>query len=206
VTAALCVFARTPVRGTVKSRLADSVGPDHALEIYRVLLAHTAAVAAAWPGPVEIHVAGEPAPEDPLAGFDRRQQAEGGLGARLRAGLGPALATHGRAIAIGSDCYDCWTGDLLLVADALPTDGACIAPSTDGGYWALALAGRGALAACCADDLPWSTPHLVEETRRRCRAAAIARAEGPVRNDLDTVEDLVRALAGDHLQGLGSTP
>lgn len=40
-TGAICVFARLPVPGRVKTRLAAGVGPESACDFYRACLDHT---------------------------------------------------------------------------------------------------------------------------------------------------------------------
>ncbi len=45
----LCVFARAPIKGQVKTRLAKALGDDVAMQVYRALLAHTGMVAANGP-------------------------------------------------------------------------------------------------------------------------------------------------------------
>ena len=53
-TQTLCVFARAPIKGQVKTRLAKALGDDVAMQVYRALLAHTGMVASKWTGPVPI--------------------------------------------------------------------------------------------------------------------------------------------------------
>lgn len=191
----LHIFAKAPVRGLVKTRLARDLGDETALAVYRRLLEHTAAVAAAW-GPVVVHRTGDATAfaASPLARFPHRAQVAGGLGERLAAGLSPAVVRT-PALAIGTDCPGLDIAALEAVADLLADRAAAVGPSPDGGYWCLGVATAEAVTACCAADLPWSRPGLIAATAKRCHAAGIDLAHGPTLADCDDVDDLRAACA-----------
>ena len=58
----LLIFAREPVLGRVKTRLAADIGPEAALEVYRELLALTAAAVTATEVPATVWLAEAPHP------------------------------------------------------------------------------------------------------------------------------------------------
>ncbi|QKG51940.1 hypothetical protein [Hymenobacter sp. BRD67] len=59
------IFAREPVLGRVKTRLAAGIGAEAALAVYRELLALTAAAVAAAQVPATVWLAEAPAGADP---------------------------------------------------------------------------------------------------------------------------------------------
>jgi len=195
---ALQIFAKAPERGRVKTRLATVVGVEEALRVYQALLTHTGAVAAAWPGVVTVHVAGagEGLSETALGGFPQEEQVGVTLGDRLAHGLGLALDRHEQAVAIGTDCPGISVTKLQAACRHLEEGcDAAVGPTPDGGYWCLALADRAALRVCCAADLPWSQPELLEVTRERCAAGGIHLGLGPQLQDIDDAADLRLARA-----------
>jgi len=193
---ALAVFARAPVVGAVKTRLAAAIGEAAALTVYRALLARTAQVVRDWPGPVTLFAAGAiPAFADgPCAGLAAVAQVSGGLGARLAAAFTRLLA-DGPALIIGTDCWALTTHHLHALASAVHQAPAAFGPAEDGGYWGIALADPAMVAVCCADDLPWSQAGLLTETCRRLRAIGVEPAFAPGLPDLDDAAGLAAAEA-----------
>jgi len=199
----LCVFAKAPELGRVKTRLAADLGEHRALAVYRQLLQRTYAVALEWPGPVRLQLTGHPDAMDPRwRRWPWDGQAGEDLGARLRHGLRPALAHGAHAIAIGSDCAELEAPHLLRIAELLDSRDAVLGPCDDGGYWALGLANEAALACCCASDLPWSRPELVRATRRRCVEQGLELGLADRLRDIDVLEDLMNSpLAAEAERG-----
>ena len=83
----LAVFARAPVLGAVKSRLAISIGEETAFDCYRKLLDN--AVEAAMPFESEIWIEGDIVDLSWARGLPVRWQVPGDLGVRMLAALGP---------------------------------------------------------------------------------------------------------------------
>ncbi|MFM2090316.1 MAG: hypothetical protein RLZZ127_805 [Planctomycetota bacterium] len=184
---ALVIIARAPELGRVKTRLAATLGPERTLVIYRHLLARTAAVATAWPGPVLLCAAGPDAwAGTGLEHLPRRPQPEGGLGARIRTALEAGLALAPRAIAIGSDCPALDGAALAVVDAALRDHAAAFGPAVDGGFWAVGVADAAAAAALGDDALPWSTARTRAACRERLAAGGLISTEaGPLLDDCD---------------------
>jgi len=197
-TQTLCVFARAPIKGQVKTRLAKALGDDVAMQVYRALLAHTGMVASKWTGPVRVFVSGDinQLHDSKLGAFTLSSQSEGTLGARLLAGVSQTLKTSpSGVIAIGTDCPRLQIDHLTTLASGLQHAPVAIGPARDGGYWGIAVNTLAAAKVCFADDLPWSEQTLMVATRKRLSAAGIPCGHGELLNDLDTVADLNRAEA-----------
>jgi len=133
----LMVFARAPRLGEVKTRLVPSLGEQGALAVYQRLLDRTLAVAAGFPGPARLMLAGH----DPA--LARRAEALGmtvapqqgdGLGERMARALADALDGHAHALLVGCDCPVLDQTYLALADDHLRRGRVVLGASEDGGF------------------------------------------------------------------------
>ena len=198
----LIVFAKAPVQGCVKTRLAASLGAAAAVAAYRELAERTLAVAAAARA---AGVVGEVQlwcdPDTAHATFDAwrvrfgaalRTQRGADLGARMHAALAEALRDAGRGIVIGTDCATLDVAYLARAAAALAERDAVFGPAEDGGYVLVGL--RRDLDVF--SGMPWSAPGLMAATRARLAALDASAAELPTQWDVDTEADWARYRAG----------
>lgn len=190
----LVILARAPEPGRVKTRLAATLGPAGALAVYRQLLACTAAVAQAWPGPVLLAATGEGWRDSGLEHLPRQAQPPGSLGARIAAALRWGLARAPRTVAIGTDCPGLDVAALLALVQGLDEAPVAYGPAADGGYWGVAVRDGAPLGPMTADDLPWSQPDLLTASRRRLLAAGCASTLGATLADCDDADDLAAAV------------
>jgi rSAM/selenodomain-associated transferase 1 len=151
----ICVFAKPPVPGRAKTRLAAEVGEAAAAALARTFLRDTwaAVTALRWARHI---LATTDAGTAGLAEIDaeERPQGPGDLGARLERILGRALREGARfALAIGADTPGLPARLLEEARDALATAPAVLGPSEDGGFYLLGIrrCPPGLLA-----GLPWS--------------------------------------------------
>jgi rSAM/selenodomain-associated transferase 2/rSAM/selenodomain-associated transferase 1 len=198
----LQVFAKPPVAGLVKRRLAVSIGDDAALAVYRDLLLRTLRVAAVARrtgivSDVELWVAPD-APPGPLAswgeqhGFALKTQSGADLGERMRNAARSALEAGMPAIIVGTDAPDLDIAYLARASAALQAGDAVIGPAEDGGYVLIGVARELPI----FSDIPWSTPAVLERTRERLRSVASLWTELPTSWDVDTAEDYARLTMG----------
>lgn len=198
----LQVFARPPVAGFVKTRLAATIGNDAALGVYRDLLLRTLRVAAVARragivSDVELWVAPD-APPGALAswgeqhGFVLETQRGADLGERMQNAARSALEAGSPAIIVGTDAPDLDVEYLARASAALQAADAVIGPAEDGGYVLIGVARELAI----FDDMPWSTPAVLERTRERLRSVASRWTELPTLWDVDTAEDYDRMMRG----------
>ena len=190
------VFAKAPIPGGVKTRLAPILGAEGAARLYRRMARQCLETAiAAGIGPVELWCA--PDPTHPwfaslAARYGLRLVPQRGrdLGERMHTALAEALQRHRHAVLIGTDCPALCPEDLRAARDGL--DGAMDAvfgPVEDGGYALVALR---QVAAALFEDIAWSTAGVMAVTRERLRALEWRWAELPLRWDVDQPEDLRR--------------
>lgn len=192
---ALIVFAKAPVAGQAKTRLMPALGPDGAAQLAERLLAHALQQALALPvahlelcvTPTDQHPAFENARAMAAGRLHLTLQGEGDLGARMHRALSRALATHAKALLIGTDAPALNTALLDQAAHALDTHPAVFVPALDGGY---ALVGLTRPAPTLFQSMAWSTPQVMQDTRLRARALGLAWAELPPVADIDEPADL----------------
>ena len=181
----ICIFAKPPVAGQVKTRLAAALGPERAADLARAFLDDTIAAVTALSWTQAALATTEPVPTR----LPVLLQGEGDLGARIERVLRAALQRAAFAIAIGADA-PALPGRLLEAARAALADAdAVIGPADDGGFYLLGLR------ACpegLLSDLPWSSSDTYTRTLERLRSRGL-RVEVLERwFDVDRVEDLDR--------------
>ncbi len=189
----LVIFAREPLPGQAKTRLARGTDASTAIAVYTALLEHTIETARATGIEVMISLAGEPTPGW-AAGLGVRfeVQGRGDLGTRM-AGCFDRRFSKGldRVVIIGSDNAHLQTGHIRSAFSALDGDPVVIGPAEDGGYW---LVGQRAPGVDIFTEVPWSSPMTLATTRERLRELGIRWSEIETLPDIDTVEDLRSAI------------
>jgi rSAM/selenodomain-associated transferase 1 len=187
----LAVMARYPIPGATKTRLAAVVGTQAAARLsHAFVLALEERLRSL---PVEVRWFYSPADRD-FAALLRRPawcapQAEGDLGARMRTVFeGLFAAGYQRVVMIGSDAPHI---DLAVVRQAyeeLALDRVVLGPSLDGGYYLIGLAKLHDV----FTDIPWSTPAVLQRSRKKAQDLGLAVRLLPPTFDIDEADDLVR--------------
>lgn len=191
---AIAILAKAPIPGFAKTRLTPALGAEGAAMFQKALIDRAVETAcAAGTGPVTLWAAPD-ATHAAFAALRARgvglmQQVNGDLGARMLAAL---AAPGGPALVIGTDCPALSAGDLRAAADVLHGADAVVFPAEDGGY---VLIGTRRPEAALFADMAWSTPQVMDETRRRLRQAKLTWQEPVTLWDVDLPEDLDRLRA-----------
>ena len=162
----LGVFARAPVPGATKTRLARALGEggdEAAARLHRAFLRDLLERLTPL-GRVVLFVAGDPAhPAFRAAERDHgvilRPQRAGDLGQRMAGALDELLAESGRAFVVGSD-LPTLPARIVRATAAHPAE-VVLTPARDGGY---VLVGGSRVP--CFDGVPWSVPTTLRETLR----------------------------------------
>jgi hypothetical protein len=136
VTASLtvCVFAKSPQKSAVKTRLTGAVGTAGARRLARAFLGDTVEALRAMPG-VRTVVATTGPLELELPEVEVWDQGAGSLGERLERVLRRALEAGSPVLALGADSPGLPMTLVEAARAALGTHGAAIGPSDDGGFW-----------------------------------------------------------------------
>lgn len=175
IRARLIVFARAPVIGGAKTRLAAGIGKVMAWRAYRAMTARTLrrvrddarwqTVLAVSPDKAVTRDFGSAWPVD----LARWPQGEGDLGARQAR----VFASGGLTAVIGTDAPDITRRDVARAFALLKRHDAVIGPASDGGYWLLALEGpppRGLF-----EGIRWSSADTRSDLEARLRERGLAR-------------------------------
>jgi len=195
--AALAIMAKAPVPGLAKTRLAPLLGEAGAARVQRSFILRTlATVRAAAIGPLTLWCA----PDDShrlfrllrnRQGIVTRSQPDGDLGQRMQVAMQAHFErTPDRPwIVIGTDCPALTPVHLQSLAEALQAHDAVLLPAEDGGYVAFGLARP--LPQVFA-GVAWSTPQVLEQTRRRLGESRASWAELAPLWDVDEPGDWLR--------------
>ncbi|WP_338241392.1 TIGR04282 family arsenosugar biosynthesis glycosyltransferase [Aurantiacibacter hainanensis] len=181
----VALFAKFPLAGEAKTRLAPMLGEAGAAEVHRRMVERTLATVRESGLPFAVHATGAPLAEfaDWLgADVPLVEQGDGDLGARLARVEAPAIV-------LGADIPGLTADHLREAARALRHDPVVIGPATDGGYY---LLGFSAPVPMLWRDMPWGTETVLAETQRRLRAEGIAFSLLGELDDCDRPEDLAR--------------
>ena len=193
--AGVAVFAKAPVPGSVKTRLAALLGAEGAAELHAGLVRHALATAVAsgvgevelWCAPDERHAFFASCAAD--FGACLRVQQGPDLGARMCAAFDDAFARDRALVLIGSDCPALAPADLAEAAAALAAHDVAVAPAEDGGYVMVAMARP---VAGLFADIAWGSSAVMEQTRGRLAAAGVPWKELAGSWDVDRPEDYAR--------------
>lgn len=196
---AVIVFAKAPLPGLAKTRLAPALGAEGAAALAGRMLRHALAqAAAAGIGPVELCAAPDathPALRSAAArhGASLSEQGTGDLGVRMHRAFARSLMHHGRALLIGTDAPSLDAAVLRQAARALENHDAVFVPALDGGY---ALVGQRRADPRWFTGMSWSHALVMEHTRERLRAAGVRWAELAPVADIDEPADLAHLPPG----------
>lgn len=184
----LLVFTRNPELGKCKTRLAAKVGDESALDIYKFLLNHTAALTQNVNAAKQVWYSEEIWMNDiwDNAVYDKRLQQGTDLGVRMANAFQAGFASgFERVIVIGSDMYDLSEDDLEKAFTILKVKDFVIGPAEDGGYY---LLGMKAFNAEVFKNKTWGTSSVLQNTLNDLKNENIELLEA--RNDVDVYEDI----------------
>lgn len=191
----LCIFARVPVLGEVKRRLAAALGDADALRAY-VELAEGTLARCVDPSAYrsELWLSGDPGHPQIRTWCQRfpvsvRAQAGADLGERMRRALEDEPSAGAPAVLVGTDCPDIDGTYVRMAFAALEAHDVVLGPSVDGGYGLIGL--RRPLPELFR-DMPWGSETVCAETVRRARLAGATFTCLPEIYDVDRPEDWVR--------------
>lgn len=195
--AMVLVFAKAPRPGSVKTRLARSIGDAAAARVYRRMgrwvIDQLAGVQA------EVTVCYDP----PGARDEVRTwlgdgpahywaQPDGNLGRRMAHMCDRAFKVSDRVAVIGTDAPSVDAGTVNRALAALDTADIVLGPAADGGYYLIGLrAHRPPL----FTGMSWSTDTVLRDTEARASESGARVTFLEVQSDIDTADDLTPELA-----------
>lgn len=186
----LCLFAKRPIAGRVKTRLASSVGSERAAELASAFLEDALLNLRGARRPLVLAL---DATDDELARHARVVlQGEGDLGQRITRVLRAILAESGYVIVLGADTPGLPRAFVdraaALLEDPRGPD-VVIGPTSDGGFY---LLGVRELPGDALDGVRWSTEHACADVEARFGARGMRVGRLPGWFDVDVLADLER--------------
>ena len=187
---AVLIFAKNPVAGKVKTRIAATMGDKIALSVYQQLLNHTFNITSYLPVD-KIVFYSDYVEENDLwssGAYDKKVQNGEDLGRRMENAFADAFVEgNEEVIIIGTDCAELSAEIIMKGFAHLRKYDVIIGPATDGGYY---LLGMNKLHPGLFRDIDWSTDKVLEQTISVCRQNKIDFHLLPELSDIDNEADL----------------
>lgn len=187
---ALLIFAKNPVNGQVKTRIAATMGNDTALAVYQSLLAHTNEVTSYLPVDKTVFYSNSIQAGDLWDKTIYKKQIQYGsdLGSRMQNAFGHSFQEGNAAVAIiGTDCFEITSAIIMNAFAWLKIHDVVIGPATDGGYYLLAMK---QMHREVFKDIEWSTSEVLNSTLAICDKLNLSVHLLPQLSDVDTEADL----------------
>ena len=192
----IIVFAREPLLGRVKSRLASEIGAQEALSVYQAMLLRlgellAGAEVAEW----DLWVTSNISHENFLSICNRKNiylQNGQDLGVKMDRAIRQTLMDKKveNVILIGTDCPSLtkdYLNQALLALDS--GTNVVLGPAEDGGY---VLVGMRRPIAAIFEGIPWGSPEVLQRTIQALRANDLSYRLLDILWDVDRPEDLAR--------------
>jgi len=182
------VFVRKPELGKVKTRLAESVGPQKALDIYKALLLHTRNVVENVDTKrfVFYHESIDYSDEWAAEKFSKKKQVDGNLGEKLQDAFDVCFKTCNQVVVIGSDCASLHPSHIETAFSFLQKSDTVIGPTYDGGYY---LLGMNKYNPSLFQGINWSTETVFDETVSAITENNLTYTTLDKLSDIDYLED-----------------
>lgn len=185
----LIIFAKNPIPGKVKTRLAATIGVDEALSVYKRLLLHTHSITEGIDCCKLVYYSGYTEKNDCWSsGYEQEVQQGADLGERMMSAFDDVFKTGTtKAVIIGTDCPGLKTTIIQEAFDKLQVYDVVIGPAADGGYY---LLGTKKLYRQFFSNIQWSTDTVLKATVALCKQLKLHYYLLPVLNDIDEEKDL----------------
>ena len=186
--ALVIVFVKNIKLGTVKTRLAKTIGDFGAFEVYSELVKITEKATEELDIDKRIYFSN--------AVVDTKWQNEfktvqhgADLGERMLNAFKEGFeAGYKRIVLIGSDLPDINSTHIKKGIEALATNDVVFGPAEDGGYY---LVGLSKMNTAIFTNKPWSQSNLLEQTLQELHNNKVTVSTLETLNDIDTYEDLI---------------
>ncbi len=195
--ASLNIFTKSPLLGTVKTRMSPPLSSAQCLRLHQALLNHTLSQMRPLGSPEAdltlcltgtLEEAMEAAHRLDTQGFGVDVQQGEDLGDRIRNTLATRVQTgYSKVLFIGTDCPRlCWE-TVRDAMDSLSDRDVVIGPAKDGGYY---LVGFSGYVPEILQGIPWGTRAVYEKTVELLRRYSVRWKSLELESDLDTFDDL----------------
>jgi rSAM/selenodomain-associated transferase 1 len=184
----LLIFTRNPKLGKCKTRLAATIGAKAALEIYMILLQHTAEITKNLNCSKEVHYSDELSTNDlwDNTNYTKYLQKGNDLGERMYNAFKSGFKQgYKKIIIIGSDIYDLNSETIEEAFKEMENSDFVIGPAEDGGYY---LLGMKSLNKEIFFNKYWGTDKVLKDTLNNLNHKKVKLLQ--TKNDIDVYEDI----------------
>jgi len=188
----VCVFAKAPVAGKVKTRLIPTLTAQQACALHESLLQHCISgiqnnhwQSQLWSTGIQHPYIKQSAQQYSMSLYAQQGK---DLGERMYNAVQQSLKNFSYVIIVGTDCPDINTRVIEEAIKSLRAGSEVVlAPAEDGGY---VLIGLSRDVECLFKDMQWGTDQVLAITRDRLKQAGISWHELASQRDIDRPEDL----------------
>lgn len=185
----LMIFVKNLIPGMVKTRLAEDIGIDKALDVYQELVHHTHKVTKKLEVDKAVYYSEYVEIEDIWDNGDFHLTSQKGftLGEKMSTAFDEAFDAYNKVIIIGSDCYDLSSKHIKLAYEMLEENDLVVGPATDGGYY---LLGMKEYLPQLFEAKEYSHGNVLDELLEESEELQLSVYKLPILNDVDTLDDL----------------
>lgn len=161
----LFVFAKAPVLGRAKTRLAAHTGFVHAKRLYRMMVSRVLRNSAdpRWQTILAVTPSNAVGVVKDWDGFAQIAQVSGSLSPRLAA----CFSRKGPTVVIGTDSPQIKAQDIAQAFKLLKSNTLVFGPASDGGFWLIGA--KGPVAPEIFDNVAWSTETAMSDIERNVK-------------------------------------
>ncbi len=185
----LMIFVKNLIPGMVKTRLANDIGIDKALDVYQELVHHTHKITKKIEVDKAVYYSEYVEVEDIWNDehFSHKVQKGNSLGEKMSIAFDEAFDSYKKVIIIGSDCYDLSSKIIKAAFEMLEEYDLVVGPATDGGYY---LLGMNEFFPQLFENKEYSTDQVLNDLLEEAEELELKVYQLPVLNDVDTFDDL----------------
>lgn len=191
----LLIFTKSPILGTVKTRLQPDYSVEQSLNIHTALLEKTLGLTNNLKN-IDIELCCTPSRNtlfflncENNYPIELTNQSGADLGERMALSMSVALQTYEKVIIIGTDCPDIDETYINDAFSALDYVDAVIGPAVDGGY---VLLGLRKFSIEIFKNISWGSDTVYIQTENNLESLDWSYKELPIMHDIDRPEDLHR--------------
>ena len=185
----LMIFVKNLIPGMVKTRLAEDIGIDKALDVYMELVRRTNQIANKvdvdkgiyYSEYVEIEDVWDPEK------YALNVQKGNSLGEKMSTAFDEAFDSYKKVVIIGSDCYDLTAKVLKEAFVQLEENDVVVGPANDGGYY---LLGMNDYFPQLFENKEYSTENVLKDLLEETEELGLSVYKLPTLSDIDTFDDL----------------
>lgn len=186
----LMIFVKNLIPGMVKTRLANDIGIDRALDVYLALVHHTNRItdkldtvdkAVYYSEYVEVEDVWD------TEKYALTVQKGNDLGERMKIAFDEAFDSYNKVVIIGSDCYELTPKTIQEAFNKLEEKDLVVGPAEDGGFY---LLGMKEYLPQLFEGKEYSTDSVLKELLAQAEEMELTVHQLPTLNDIDTLADL----------------